>query len=35
MLEKKYGTKKEGRISEILKQKGSKGLPKRQTNKGY
>lgn len=28
-LEKKYGKGKKGRVSEIIKQKGSKGLPKR------
>lgn len=34
-LKKKYGNDKKGRISEILKEKGSKGLPKRKMKKGY
>lgn len=34
-LEKKYGKGKEGRLSEIIREKGSKGLPQRSLKKGY
>lgn len=32
-LEKKYGSSKEGRVTDILEKQGSKGLPKRYMKK--